>query len=458
KDAVEEIYIVFETTNRRGKQLTKLELLKNRLLYLSTLKTDVKTQSKFKDLIPKVWNTIYEFLGMFPESPISLDDKFLMDHWTMYQRHLREKEFYAEDLLNRYFTSVNYLEGKTIKEFRNVKINQDELEYYVKDLEESIENWFNMQNPVNGVPDHQDDLYNKSITYYLYKLNQFNSSLFNPMILSLLNLQKKGELKEDEIVNALKEIERYNFMLFSISDLKSDTGSSKFFKSANLLYNSYNRRTEISDLYTVSNFIDEIQKEIFKSLNFYHLHAQMMNLAGNTKSEGFFHWKGSKYLLLEYEEKESKKSGIKKNQYESGQYKLYKIFPYFKKHTYEFNQNPEKLSEAWDASFKKYDESEKLKLASSLGNIVILPEGEKINPEMSYDAIRNVFKKSRMKTVRDIASKYEKWNANAILKRGLELLNFIETNWIPQEYHKKIDFNPELKQRILYFEKFKIKD
>ena len=63
-----------------------------------------------------------------------------------------------------------------------------------------------------------------------------------------------------------------------------------------------------------------------------------------------------------------------------------------------------------------------------------------------------------MKTVRDIASKYEKWNANAILKRGLELLNFIETNWIPQEYHKKIDFNPELKQRILYFEKFKIKD
>ena len=92
--------------NNRGKPLTTLELLKNRLIYLTTLlpNNDNSETSRLREDINNAWKTIYEYLGKNTKSIIS-DDKFLKDHWIMYFTYDRgvanvEREF----LLNKYFT------------------------------------------------------------------------------------------------------------------------------------------------------------------------------------------------------------------------------------------------------------------------------------------------------------------------------------------------------------------
>ena len=79
-----DVFVAFETMNNRGKPLSKLELLKNRLIYLSTLSSGLEPErKKVRANINAVWMTIYEELGRNPK--ISLDDDwFLRAHWILF--------------------------------------------------------------------------------------------------------------------------------------------------------------------------------------------------------------------------------------------------------------------------------------------------------------------------------------------------------------------------------------
>ena len=68
-----DVYVTFETMNNRGKDLSHLELLKNRLIYLTTLlREDDETKGRLRRDINETWKTIYEYLG-----------KIKRTHWTM---------------------------------------------------------------------------------------------------------------------------------------------------------------------------------------------------------------------------------------------------------------------------------------------------------------------------------------------------------------------------------------
>ena len=72
-----DIFVTFETMNNRGKELSLLELLKNRLIYLSTLlKVPEDQQRSLRHNITAVWKTIYEYLGKEEGRPLD-DDQFL---------------------------------------------------------------------------------------------------------------------------------------------------------------------------------------------------------------------------------------------------------------------------------------------------------------------------------------------------------------------------------------------
>lgn len=84
KDDELDVSIIFETMNNRGKQLTTLELLKNRLMYLTTiLNNDEEEITQLRFNINEAWKTIYEYIGKDSSSKIE-DDVFLKDHWRMY--------------------------------------------------------------------------------------------------------------------------------------------------------------------------------------------------------------------------------------------------------------------------------------------------------------------------------------------------------------------------------------
>ena len=74
-----DVFVVFETMNNRGKPLSRLELLKNRLIYLSTLIPEPAEEEDGRALrrnINDAWKTIFEFLGREKDQILD-DDDFL---------------------------------------------------------------------------------------------------------------------------------------------------------------------------------------------------------------------------------------------------------------------------------------------------------------------------------------------------------------------------------------------
>lgn len=86
-----DVQAVFETMNNRGKPLTILEKLKNRLLYM-TSKFDAATVDVkgLSDIINNGWGLIYETLGKGKGSPLN-EDEFLSAYLTL----LREPADYT---------------------------------------------------------------------------------------------------------------------------------------------------------------------------------------------------------------------------------------------------------------------------------------------------------------------------------------------------------------------------
>ena len=112
-----DVFVAFETMNNRGKKLTNLELLKNRLIYLTTLypesKFDKMDKENLRKQINDTWKEVYFQLGRNEKTPLS-DDDFLRAHWIVYFAYSRRKgDDYIHFLLNK-FSAKNIFEKKTV--------------------------------------------------------------------------------------------------------------------------------------------------------------------------------------------------------------------------------------------------------------------------------------------------------------------------------------------------------
>jgi uncharacterized protein with ParB-like and HNH nuclease domain len=101
-----DVFVAFETMNNRGKRLTNLELLKNRLIYLTTLfdegQLDKRDKEQLRHDINEAWKEVYYQLGRNQSAPLS-DDEFLRHHWIMYFTYSRKKgDDYIKFLLSKF--------------------------------------------------------------------------------------------------------------------------------------------------------------------------------------------------------------------------------------------------------------------------------------------------------------------------------------------------------------------
>ena len=133
------MYIAFETMNNRGKRLSNLELLKNRLIYLTTLfkKDDEAVKRKIREDINDTWKEIYGYLGKNKERPLS-DDEFLQAHWIIYFGYTRtNQDNYTNFLLKKYFTQKRVIDDiSIILDEEDVEYN--EKEYTISEGEDEI--------------------------------------------------------------------------------------------------------------------------------------------------------------------------------------------------------------------------------------------------------------------------------------------------------------------------------
>ena len=88
-----DVYVAFETMNNRGKPLSNLERLKNRLIYLVELLEEKSyIKERLRREVNDCWKEIYHSLGKKTKHPI-LDDEFLFAHYFIYFKEEKDYDF-----------------------------------------------------------------------------------------------------------------------------------------------------------------------------------------------------------------------------------------------------------------------------------------------------------------------------------------------------------------------------
>lgn len=440
------VFIAFETMNNRGKRLSNLELLKNRLIYLSTLfNNDEDVKSTIRTKINDTWKEVYGFLGKNKDKSLN-DDEFLQAHWIIYFGYSRKAQNdYAQFLLKKYFTQKRVLEQTSFEE--------DEIEEIVNDeniiepdpsFEEtdSISNRNSTKMKIGDIGKYIDSM--KSIIPYWYYLNfpslsSFDSEIkmwldrinrlgfvyFKPLTAIVLyeyDLNKTDENRK-KVVEYLKATERYIFLHFRLSNYSSTYKNSYYYNKANELYSN---KTTIDDLIIEINKIDYLDNNlVINKDSASAIINNFMRLFRNYK--GYYSWATIRYFLYEYE------CNLMDNQANI------KIYPetIFKKddkdkvsieHIYPQTAN----NLYWTNYYGSYSVEERNFLTGTLGNL--LPLSMSINSQLQNDSFidkknrhpRGYFNGSHSEME---VSRSDNWTSEEILNRGIKMLNFMSKRW-----------------------------
>lgn len=403
-----DIHVTFETMNNRGKELSKLELLKNRLIYITTfLKEDASIKSRLTKDIIETWKTIYEHLGKNKHNPLD-DDTFLANHWIMYfpNYNRKEAEAYAQFLLKEYFVAKNVI---------NRNILFDDIKNYIDSLSEAVKVWYYINNPQNSP-------YSSDVMEWLEKLHRLGMGAFQPLIMAVLSKDND----EDGIVSFLRACETFCFLIFAVSRRQSNTRSNEILRLAN----SYFRNKEWTAM-DISNHINWLiygDEETMGWLNLDNFRNYIKEQF--SRDAGFYSWNGLKYFLYEYE---------KDLQIESGDIKI--TWEEFNKRKKEetiehiYPQTPS--DEYWKKRFGLLTEKEHLQYLNSLGNLLLLSRSKNASLQ-NFDFDTKKCKKDKDGKERgyfngsyseiQVANNTE-WTQEMIRNRGIELLKFMEEGW-----------------------------
>ncbi|MEG4143886.1 MULTISPECIES: DUF262 domain-containing HNH endonuclease family protein [unclassified Microcoleus] len=438
-----DVFVAFETMNNRGKLLSYLELLKNRLIYLSTkFEVDDCDKEKLRRSINETWKSMYHYLGKNKSKPLD-DDLFLSNHFTIYfeaLNGLEDEEFTLEvDTINnrvyRKRTKVNYsaylLERKfTVKSIMANKADTDtssqneeekdtlslnEVYSYVSSLRPCVELWYKIMNPGDSDFSTEEKLWLDKLIR-LSRRNDFFKA--TPLVMVFFQKQKKPE----ERVKLLKAIERINFL-----ELLSQSTYHLFYLCEISSPNMVELAVKLSKSRVTPEKIIKELEEISHKIT---IHKEFLpNVRLEFKSDGFYKWRGIKYFFYEYDlylQTQSKTERQKLDWIEFNNYDYETI-----EHIYP--QNPRK--ECWTLKFNSYSAQEKTRLRHSLGNL--LPLSRPKNASFSNNCFIDKISKKDDSTIgyrygsysENEITQYQDWTAKEILERGIKLLEFMEKRW-----------------------------
>ena len=463
-----DVFVAFETMNNRGKKLSDLELLKNRLIYLTTLYSDVELDSagrqSVREDINNAWKEVYHQLGRNEKRPLN-DDDFLRAHWIMYYKYSRKTgKDYTKFLLGVQFTphKVHKKIERTVKletpeeqrtdfEFDeaeddngepvpeatkiSAELDSTEIRDYVYSLKESSHHWFNSFFPSLATGLSNDERQS------LARLNRIGMGYFRPLVMSVL----KNEPDEAKRVQIFDKIERFVFLAFRLTNVKSNYGSSEFYIAARQFGRGNINTQGIEDkLESRLSFLfnDGIT---FNTNEFYSL-LQRKFKSGN----GYYDWYGLRYFLYEYELKLFSE-GIQKKVDWTDLLKSSKDKISIE-HIY-----PQKATDYWKQKFAPVSKKYRHNYQNSLGNLLLLSMSinsslqndsfeEKKQPKIDSKGqkIRNGYSDGSHSEIE--VSQLSSWGPEQVKERGMKLLTFMAQRW-GFEFQSDND-----KERLLFLE------
>jgi uncharacterized protein with ParB-like and HNH nuclease domain len=410
-----DVQAVFETMNNRGKPLSTLEKLKNRLIYLSEKLNCVKEDKKnLRNKINDAWGKIYSCLAQNPDSILD-EDIFLSAHLSLYRKPKESvfSEKIAEEKVFKMFCNKSEKFDKDESGYKEPPVSYGKIEDYIIKLSEAAPIWYLIHN---------------SNSIILKKLLLLNSSKELKVFLLAL-LIKSTEESKDSILFKLEKILFRNRTIWLFDERTVATWGR----------NIYNEEESIDE---IKNTIEELIQTPIINQN---LIQNMNNYFTYTKgAKGFHRWGTLKYFLFEYEEYLKEKFKETKDKLSIDDFETTTI-----EHVI-----PQQFWDNWGVVVNSFttgiDENEvplahKI-LINTLGNLTILKNGK----NSSLGNLGWNDKKSRFSTGSyneiDI-SKNAEWTKNEIFKRGIEMLLFLESKITGLTFTKE-----EMKKMLFYEE------
>lgn len=394
-----DVQAVFETMNNRGKPLTTLEKLKNRLIYLTAKKVqDEYKQNVLRTNINTIWGNIYRSLAQDCDNILD-EDEFLSAHLTLY----REPKYSifsvneAEDKLFKMFCNHanKYPKNYTSDIEMEDAVCYDKIYKYIKSLDDFVEHWCY----INNLP------YNTISECLTHKILTIDDSKEVKIFLCVL---RGNNLFTDSILTDLEKIMfRGLFPRIAVMDTR------QLCSRARELFNG-------EDI-DIQNYLDEM---LSKPISDDQKESMISDFAGNFNyvygKKGYYRWSGLKYLLFAYEESLKHKNDMNILTIKTyGETSIEHIMPQeYEKH----------WSDIIDSYVDKFEEERKDKARkiaiNTLGNLCLVKAQK--NSELGNRGWLD--KKQRFSeglyNEREIAA-YNEWGLSQAFKRGCQILDFI---------------------------------
>ncbi len=448
-----DVFVAFETMNNRGKKLSDLELLKNRLIYLTTLFGDALIddagRKALRDDVNAAWKEIYHQLGRNKTAPLN-DDDFLRALWIVRFKYSRDTgRDYARFLLDTYFSPRNvheilgievplepiserrvddmqeYLDDQdssgvveSVPTNRDGKIRPADVREFVSTLKESAPHWF-----ASFYPEMVDGM-TEALRASVEGLNRIGMGYFRPLVMVCL----KKDWQEKDKLRLFDRIERFVFLAFRVGTARSNYRSSEFYNAARAL-----DRDEKPIDYVIGQLNDALSYA-FDDDGFFRIDEFHGLLFKKFKEgSGYYGWSGLRYLLFEYERSLLDVSRQQKVSWgdllRTGGDKV------SVEHVYPQTPTPE-----WERAFADVPVESRLRYSGTLGNLLLLSRS--INASLQNDSFASKkqpkFDAARNKVRNGYAdgshseievAQNADWGPVEIKTRGTKILNFMEERW-----------------------------
>lgn len=381
----------FETINNRGKDLSTLELLKNRLHFVAHKICDEEDLENLQQEINDTYTRIYHDLRHFKDDHL----EGFLKHFVAY--YYGENSKFKERLLDTEFDAhkkyhSSYDEYEKINDLLLYLSYSSKVWYFLHTLDDE-------ELRIEITP-KMHDLLDK-----MRRLNALSDNAFLPLLLSLFTIQLVGKhankqpYTTKELEGLLEYLERFGFLIYGVAG--TNTAKNEWIKLAFQAFRAYK---SWEDRITIE-YLPTLEKHFFKEG-----HSGLKLLENNinfNNDKKWYEWKKAlNYLLYEYELYHNPETTLN---FDGSIESIEHILP----------QNPDQGYSAKEKSWAKNPH-----IAHALGNLLLIPKNA--NSSLSnkpFDEKRKAYLKGSY-SEKEVA-KSASFGITEIQERSEKLLDFL---------------------------------
>ncbi|SMP18000.1 DUF262 domain-containing protein [Chryseobacterium profundimaris] len=395
-----DVQAVFETMNNRGKPLTTLEKLKNRLIFLNEkIKQSDSDKTILRTNINSAWGKIYNSLAQNPDHFLD-EDEFLSAHLSLYRKPKESvfSEKLAEEKIFQMFCnkSENFDEDETQK--KELPVTHSKISQYIHNLSDTAPTWYNVNFPKDVI---------------VQKILIMNSSKDVKIFLTAIFNKIKEPSTQKSLLISLEKILFRNRVpgLWVMDERNTSTW-------ARNLYTTKDISTSIIDIQA------EMMEYLLKKIHNEDMISGFQSLFTYVRGAvGFHRWGNLKYFLFEYDEKLKKEFNegndkVSLNDFESTS--VEHVIP--REYEAYWSNEVNEIVDQFESDHERYL-AQKV-VINSLGNLTILKNGKNSSlKNYGWDLKKQRYETGSYNEIE--ISKQLHWSKKEISARGYKLLLFL---------------------------------